>query len=43
MEFSFDCEKALSLKNSEDNIAILDAKTSSKFTHPMHSSSLSFY
>ena len=43
MEFGFDCEKALSCSNTSDKIAILDSTKYSKLTHPMYSSSMSFY
>jgi hypothetical protein len=42
MEFSFDCEKVLSISSSSaDKIAILDSSNLTKFIHPMYSSSLS--
>ena len=43
MQFSFDCEKALSIQQSSDKIAILKSTSYAKLTHPMHSSSMSFY
>lgn len=42
MEFTFDCEKALSSQLTQHNFAILESNKLAKLIHPMHSSSLTF-